>query len=189
MAIVQCPNQHYYDDSKNSECPYCQKLNRGESSEFGEKKTVYFESTQEEALTEARLDDVDENDKTIGIFEDEETGNTFVTGWLVCMNGLMKGKDYTLHAGRNFAGRSLDMDLVLTDDGKLSEKKHFSIIYDPKTITYYFMRGNGLCYINGESVEEEYILHAGDRIKAGDTEYVFIPFCEEGRKWEESEEE
>ncbi|MCD7796882.1 MAG: hypothetical protein LUG95_04555 [Clostridiales bacterium] len=27
MAIVQCKNKHYYDNSKYNECPHCKRMN------------------------------------------------------------------------------------------------------------------------------------------------------------------
>ena len=44
MAIVQCINQHYYDDSRNSSCPYCAKLSTAPAGtgELGEQFTSYL---------------------------------------------------------------------------------------------------------------------------------------------------
>lgn len=187
MAIVQCKNHHYYDDSKNQECPYCKKMeNLEDVNELGEQLTSYKEDAfdfQEEQLTEGYGDFVEEYEKTIGIFMDE-TKNTLTAGWLVCMHGLEKGKSYMIHSGRNFIGRSVDMDIVLSEDYKISEQKHFSIVYDPKSISFYFVAGNGQVYINERAVNEECLLKDGDLLSVGDSKYMFVPFCKEGRVWE-----
>ena len=186
MAIVQCKNHHYYDDSKNQECPYCQKMEFVQDrNELGEQLTSYMEEgfdDQDAQLTEGYGDFVEEYEKTIGIFTDE-TKNTLTAGWLVCMSGLEKGKSYIIHSGRNFAGRSIDMDIVLSEDFKISEQKHFSIVYDPKGISFYFVVGNGQVYINGKAANEECLLNDGDVISAGNSEYMFVPFCKKGRVW------
>lgn len=186
MAIVQCENNHYYDNSKNSECPYCAKMKtRVDTNEVNEQLTSYLDDgfqIQEEQLTEAYGDFVDECDKTIGIFLDE-TQNELTVGWLVCMQGLEKGKSYIIHSGRNFAGRSYDMDVVLSDDMGISREKHFSIVYDPKSISFYFVSGNGQTYINGEPAVDECLLNDGDMLALGDCEYMFVPFCKKGRVW------
>ena len=77
MAIVQCINGHYYDDSKNSECPYCRKMEEvGTTNELGEQLTSYFDSdTDDGQLTEAYGDNIGEDDRTIGIFLDETQMN------------------------------------------------------------------------------------------------------------------
>lgn len=186
MAIVQCNNHHYYDDSKNLECPYCKKMESLEDvNELGEQLTSYKDDVfdmQEEQLTEGYGDFVEEYEKTIGIYTDE-TKNTLTAGWLVCRQGIEKGKSYIIHSGRNFAGRSVDMDIVLSGDFKISEQKHFSIVFDPKSILFYFVGGNGQVYINGKAVNKECLLEDGDLILAGDSEYVFVPFCKKGRVW------
>ncbi len=186
MAIVQCENHHYYDDNKNRECPYCKKMEILEDeNELSEQLTSYKEDIldiQEEQLTEGYGEFVEEYEKTIGIFTDE-TKNTLTAGWLVCRQGLEKGKSYIIHSGRNFAGRSIDMDIVLSEDFKISEQKHFSIVYDPKSVSFYFVAGNGQVYINGHAENEEYLLQEGDLISVGDSEYMFVPFCKKGRVW------
>lgn len=186
MAIVQCENNHYYDNSKNSECPYCAKVKTGlDTCEINEQLTSYMDDgfqLQEEQLTEAYGDFVDECDKTIGIFIDE-TQNELTVGWLVCMKGLEKGKSYILHSGRNFVGRAFDMDIVLTDDMGITRDKHFSIVYDPKSISFYFVSGNGQTYINGKPGIDECKLNENDILEVGNSEYMFIPFCKKGRVW------
>ena len=118
MAIVQCPYNHYYDDKKNDTCPYCEKFNESEISadDFNEQLTSYAVMDDDDAqLTEGYGEFVSEYEKTIGIFIDE-TQNLFTVGWLVCVQGTEKGKSYVINSGRNFAGCSLDMDIVLSDD-------------------------------------------------------------------------
>ncbi len=186
MAIVQCPNNHYYDDKRNSTCPYCEKLNNTNiSGKLDEQLTSYIDSSEIDdnaVLTEGYGEGVTEYEKTIGIFIDEKE-NVLTVGWLVCLVGTEKGKSYVIHAGRNFAGRSVDMDIVLSDDNSLSREKHFSIVFDPKSISFYLVSGSGHTYINNEPVSSQQELFEGDIIKAGNSEYIFVPFCKEGRDW------
>lgn len=192
MAIVQCPCGHYFDDTRNDSCPYCEKYEGGavDSGELNEQLTSYydfgFESGADDGgyqLTEAYGEEVEEYERTIGIFT-EESGNVLTVGWLVCMCGPMKGKSYTVHSGRNFAGRSFDMDIVLSDDGYLSRENHFSVVYDPRGKAFYLVAGEGQSYLNGEAVTSQCELGEGDVIRAGMSEYIFVPFCKEGRDWD-----
>lgn len=187
MAIIQCPNNHYYDDKKDSFCPYCEKLdsNSQENGGMSEQLTSYFALPFEDddvQLTEAYGEAVEEYDKTIGIY-DFDTENELTTGWLVAVNGLLKGKSYTIHMGRNFAGRSYNMDISLSDDQMISREGHFSIVYEPKNNVFYLVAGSGQTYLNDKAVMEACELNEGDKIKAGQTEYVFVPFCKEERLW------
>ena len=188
MAIVQCKHNHYYDDQRELSCPYCAKISANPVSEDGiaEQMTSYFATPFEDddvQLTEAYGDNVDEYEKTIGIFT-YETQNELTAGWLVCMNGYMKGKSYPIHIGRNFAGRSLEMDIVLTDDARISRTNHFSIVYDPKSVTYFLVAGTGQIYLNGKAVVDTCELKESDEVQAGESKYMFIPFCKEGRVWD-----
>lgn len=187
LAIVQCSQNHYYDDKKNKTCPYCEKLNGSVADDGGinEQLTSYhdFSDFEDDArLTEAYGESVGDYEKTIGIFLDD-TQNVLTAGWLVCIEGAQKGKNFTINAGRNFAGRSLDMDIVLADDDSISRDKHFSIVYDPKTIAFYLVCGEGHTYLNNEPVLSQNQLSEGDAIQVGNSKYLFIPFCKEGRDW------
>lgn len=186
MAIVQCPNNHYYDDKRDATCPYCEKLNNAFIPEDGinEQLTSYMniEQHSDEQVTEAYGEYVQEFEKTIGIFTDESQ-NQLTAGWLVCIEGTEKGKSYVIRPGRNFAGRSLDMDIVLSDDTGIAREKHFFIIYDPKSVSFYLVCGKGHTYVNDEAVTSEILLTDGDIIKVGKSKYIFVPFCKEGRDW------
>ena len=187
MAIVQCPNNHYYDDKRNSTCPYCEKMNNAVTADAGvnEQLTSYIDPVEIDdnvQLTEGYGEAVTEFEKTIGIFIDE-TQNILTVAWLVCVDGLEKGKSYVIHSGRNFAGRSQDMDIVLSDDNSIAREKHFSIVYDPKSIAFYLVSGSGHTYVNGEAISSEKALVDGDVIQAGQSKYMFVPFCKEGREW------
>ncbi len=186
MAIVQCPSGHYYDDNRNDTCPYCEKLENDSpiSPGLNEQLTSYYESDygDDYRLTEGYGESVEEYDKTIGIFT-PETGNVLTAGWLVCVSGPVRGKSYVIHSGRNFAGRSFDMDIPLSDDNYLSRENHFSMVYDPRGKAFYLVSGEGQTYVNDNAVTSQIEIFEGDVIRAGMSEYVFIPYCKEGRDW------
>ena len=189
MAIVQCDQHHFYDNKRYPSCPICAKgfEEPRPDHEIRNSVTSYmddfdFPKPQNEAVTQGYSDFVNEDSHTIGIFTDESQ-NRLTVGWLMCMNGPMKGKSYPFFSGRCFAGRSNDMDLVLSDDLKITRVKHFSLVYDPMSVSYYVVPGYGQTYLNGVPVSEAMALREGDRISAGDSEYCFVPFCKEGRVW------
>lgn len=189
MAIILCPNGHYYDDLKSPFCPYCQKpVSSSPDDALREQLTEYggFYAADYEpdgAVTEGYDEFVEDDQKTIGIYYDEESMNILTVGWLVALTGVEKGKSYVIHSGRNYVGRDDNMDISLREDIKISRDTHFTIIYDPKSVCFYVTADNGLIWVNNKSIKDEAQLFEGDVIKAGDNEYIFIPYCKEGRVW------
>ena len=183
MAIVQCPYGHYYDNLKTESCPYCQK--EIDNDDLGEVKTSSFfeDSIDDFRLTEMIGEDIQEFEKTIGIFADEETGNLYTVGWLVSICGIEKGKSYILHSGRNYASRKYDADIPLMEDGKISRDNHFSVVFDPKSNEFFVVEGNGQIYLNDEPISSHCKLAEGDVITLGESKFVFVPYCKEGRNW------
>ena len=131
--------------------------------------------------------DIDDSDKTIalGFFGVSEEIQP-VTGWLVCTRGEEKGKDYRLHSGKNFIGRSAKMDVVLLKDNQIAREKHASIVYDPKGHGFYISPEEAnLVYHNDQLLAKVQELKENDKIRVGETELVFVPYCKEERRWQE----
>lgn len=187
MAIVQCPNHHYYDDRRDAECPYCVHIQTEEYELEGinEQVTVYAEPPAidlEEKLTEAYGDYVGDYERTISVYL-EENANRLTVGWLVCMAGSDRGRSQVIFSGRNLAGRDPMMDIVLPCENGLTEENHFSVVYEPKSMTFYLVAGTGETRLNGRPIIAEAVMVEGDEIEVGQTKYVFVPFCKEGRDW------
>ena len=200
--IQKCKNGHWYDSDVNAVCPHCKRQ--------GEKLSIMVDNIREDDKTVSLMDidnslsetlgpltgfvpDTDINiqsnyqddDKTISFGFFDTTKIQPVTGWLVCTEGYEKGKDYRLHSGKNFVGRSTSMDVVLIDDKSISRNKHCSITYDPKGSAFYISAEHGnIVYLHEEPVSDTSVLNNGDTINIGDTKLVFVAFCQEGRTWE-----
>jgi hypothetical protein len=208
-VITRCNNGHWYDSAVNKSCPHCKNAS--------EKLSIRLDDVEEDdhtiSIAEADIslgeelgaiigssmgnnnipdsgEDADD-DRTISFGFFDVTSTQPVVGWLVCMKGNEKGKDFRLHSGKNFIGRSVSMDIVLVDDKKISREKHCSVTYDPKGNHFFLSpEGGNLTYKNDELLESPVELNEGEQITIGETELLFIPFCKEERKWEkESEKE
>ncbi len=139
-----------------------------------------------EELLDERLKELseDEKDKTVSLFGGTLTVQP-VTGWLVCINGTEAGKDYRLHAGKNFVGRSMAMDVSIVGDKSVARNKHCSVIYEPNKNTFYVSSESGnVVYLNEATVESYTELSEDDVLKIGETELVLVPYCKEDRRWE-----
>lgn len=186
MAIIQCPKGHYYEDSRDDTCPYCKKMASDtlENEDIGEQLTQYKTPVidDEEVPTEAYGENVKEEEKTIGIFTQEER-NLLTAGWLVCVKGIEKGASYPIYSGRCFVGRDEMMDIVLRGDRTISRKQHCSLVYDPRANRFFAVSGEGLVYINNRILSSTAELFENDILQLGDSAYLFIPFCKGERVW------
>lgn len=107
-----------------------------------------------------------------------------VVGWLVCIDGIERGRDYRLHGGRNFIGRAVQMDVSIPDDPKLSRDNHASIIYDSRSKKFFALPGEAShTVLNGATLDAPAALIDGDIIECGGSKLCFIGFCNEGRTW------
>ena len=202
--IVKCENGHWYDASTNRSCPHCKQESEKLSLKLDDieedDKTISFaevdaafgseldeiiaKSPMDQSVVNASVpasDSEEDDDKTISFGLFEFTNTEPVTGWLVCMSGDERGKDFRLRAGKNHIGRSLEMDVVLLEDKKVARDKHCSIIYDPKS-NYFFLssESGNLTYLNQKPMR----IDEGDEITIGDTTLRFVPFCKEEVTWE-----
>jgi len=192
MAILRCENGHFYDDSRQPECPHCVK----ESStvtrqELNEGMTMHLSAAgaapAETSRQKVRIDmggavKGPEDEKTVGIYRTQK-GCDPVVGWLVCVEGNEKGRDYRLHTGRNFIGRGLKSDVSLPDDEQISRENHCSIVFEPKKNMYAIIRGGGEIHVNGSSIQGSQALIGDEIITIGASDFVFVPYCKEGRSW------
>lgn len=115
-----------------------------------------------------------------------KTGIDPVTGWLVCVEGPDKGRDFRIRNEKNFIGRSERMDIHIGGDDAISRENHAMISFNPRKITtkLYPGEGRGIVYLNGDELETPTDLKAYDLIEMGQSKFIFIPFCGEAFKWE-----
>lgn len=118
------------------------------------------------------LDDV----KTVTQFANE-IGEEPVTGWLVAIEGIYRGKSFSLKAGVNIIGRNADAYVCLKKDAQVSRNKHAVLIYEPKQKKFYLGEGDELVYCNGELVYGRQELAGFDKIEIGRGTYMFVPLC------------
>jgi len=171
---------HFYDSNRHTVCPNCESGIEDEKTVSG--LTMNLKDHSEAALNLVDLNpDTPVEEKTVSIFK--KRGWDPVTGWLVCVSGPERGRDYRLHTGRNFLGRAPQMDISVADDMEISRLNHCSVVYEPRKREYLLVPGSVNIYLNGQSLNKVTALTTGDTVGVGGSEFVFIPFCEEGREW------
>lgn len=197
MAIIRCSRGHYYDNEKFSQCPHCGIFAVEEDEKTvampmpgmiaggDDDKTVAMTPLKAPAAGAVHtVPDVDEDDKTISLYA-EEKGVDFIVGWLVCVQGPERGRDYRLHQGFNRIGRDYKMDVAVMEDVSLSREAACAVVYDDKSNHFFAVQQTGAdAYLNGEALSGARELKTGDVLKAGNSEFEFVAFCREGRTWE-----
>lgn len=163
-----------------------------------------FDVSNDVAATETGDDD----DHTVGFFDDDffttpadsvptvspapapvvKTVNKVTTpcvGWLVSLGGAHIGTDFRLKVGKNFVGRSPQMDVALTEDKSVSRDRHAIVVYEPKEHLYLVQPGEAstLVYKNNEVVLTPTKLETYDVITVGDINLLFIPLCNKQFNW------
>lgn len=176
MAIVQCEYGHYYDDEKFTACPHC-----GEQAAEDELTMSFVE--EEERVIDKLAAMVNGEEKTVGFYQVKMKADP-VVGWVVCTEGPERGRDFRIHTGRNFIGRSNRMDISVIDDPAVSREKHCSIVFEPIQKEFMLAPGEGRAtYINTRILKEPEALKDGDVIGIGDSKFVFVAFCKGERAW------
>lgn len=109
-----------------------------------------------------------------------------VVGWLVCVEGVDRGRDYRIHSGYNTIGRESSNDICITGDNKISREKQALIAFDSQECLFFIAPGDGknLIRVNNRVLMVPTELHAQDTISIGNTKLMFIPLCSETFTWE-----
>lgn len=130
-------------------------------------------------------DSEEDDDRTVGYFSTSADRTEPPAGYLVCTAGRDYGKGFPLKTGNNSIGRSVIMDVVVTDE-KVSRDRQAFVLYEPIKREFYIKpgEGTGLCYLNGELVLAPSKMKAYDRILLGDTTLMLVPVCCEKFSWD-----
>ena len=208
MALVECGNGHLFDNAMYQYCPYCgnnnSMINFGVSEDVGVTAPVQgYQSYQPEApqmapqpvpqpapapapAPQAPQQVGSDIGKTVGLFQKKMNFEP-VVGWLVCIEGPEKGKDFRILGRTNLVGRSEKMDICLKNDATISRESHAKVAYDEKHNAFHVIPGDStnIAYLNDEPVYVPLELKKGDILEFGECKLVFIPFCDDKFTWKE----
>lgn len=191
MAVIECTNGHLYNTDQYSACPYCNaNLNR---LDFGAGNNSQASASEVGATVapagynrDRRQDSEKDIGKTVAVFQ-KNFSREPVAGWLVCIEGVERGKDYRVTAKNNSIGRSEMMDICIKGDRTVSRENHARIAYDGKHNNFYLIPADSVnsIYINDEPIYAPTQLKKGDIIELGESKFVFVPFCDDAFNWQD----
>lgn len=200
MNMQQCNNGHFYDQSKFSQCPYCNSSANNDSQTVPLETAFEFDpiSTGDDGFMSNGSDPgktvaIQPNDSpTVAVFSGGDNpgkpGYDPVVGWLVCIDGASKGQDFRLFNGNNSLGRGASSRIRIPNDPAISQENAAYVAYDGISKKYYFQAGNGrnLIRVNEELLlpNQSRELTAFDRVRIGESTLLFIPLCGEAFNWD-----
>lgn len=185
MAVVKCDRGHFFDNEKYAQCPHC-------AAREGEDDPVTMAMEREAveeyaaAYVKSRAPGIHvpaDPQRTAGI--KEQTGARNIAGWLVCVDGEDRGKDYPLYAGFNRVGRGASNDIVVRGDREIAREEHCSVVYEQKKNLFYLVpKAGSLTYLDERLAERAQEIETGQIISLGSIRLEFIAYCRGEKKWE-----
>ncbi len=153
----------------------------------GAQSVPLAQAVQHVSSAPVRLVPADDDDGKTVSYYGGTMGTEPVVGWLVCIDGQVLGRGFDLKTGKNFVGRSIDMDIILEGDSSVSRDRHAIITYEPKGRVFIAQPGDSreLFYINEQVVLSNVEMKSRDILTIGNTRLMFIPFCGKDFAWED----
>lgn len=218
MALIRCQQGHFYDPSRHNACPYCGSMPAGGTGATEAQQQPMVPPPLGGAPSPVGatrpLRDVPqpvigptvplrpagahlggslkgpEEGRTVAV-DMKKAGIDPVVGWLVCIKGPSRGRDYRIRSGRNGIGRSEAMDVQIAGDNTVSRENHAFLVYEPRKRSFSIRPGDGrgLVYLNGDEVVQASDIKGYDIIEIGETQLMFVPLCGEKFNWDQGKED
>lgn len=159
-------------------------LSRQQTSDMG--TTVSLAQALNMASAQNPAAQMEDSGKTVGYYGGSLQTEP-VVGWLVCIEGDVLGKAFELKNGKNFIGRSTNMDVVLAGDASVSRERHAIVTYEPKGRVFFAQPGESreLFYVDDQVVLMSIQLKDRSILSVGNTKLMFIPLCGPDFSWDD----
>ena len=191
-TMKTCPNGHHYDGGKHASCPFCAGSGFASTEplagSFGATEPLNGAGFAPEFGATAPPQGGGPNpfsvETMIGGDQAEAGQAEPVVGWLVCIEGPVRGMDYRIHAGYNYIGRDSG-DIRIRGDQQISRQNHAMIAFDSGELTYFVgpAAGRNLIKVNGKTVLNAVEIQSYDVISIGTTKLIFVALCSEKFSW------
>lgn len=200
MADKRCENGHFIDENWDI-CPYCPPRAResfvgrpARESEGGLRRidggSIASMEDRSVRPPERRPGEFPVQ-RTVAVPKMELAAqpaeNRFTVGWLVGINGSVRGESYTVRTGRNVIGRSPKSDIVVADEQ--ASAHHADLVYRPDERRFILMDHNSTngTYVNEVEITPRRDLMPRDVIRIGKQRFIFIALCDASFSWDDQE--
>ena len=182
--IVKCKLGHSYYPSVTAECPVCARDRSGQRPTVTDGPVKMAKRDYEEP---AGYQNKEDDDDVTQVAVEREMGFLPVAGWLVCIDGAQRGKDYKIRMENNYIGRGPGMDIRILGDDTISRNNHATLSFDRRTGKFFYTPGMGrsIDYINDNAVLGTVELKTRDIIEIGKSKLMFMPLCGSKFNWED----
>ena len=199
IKMIECPNGHYYNAAVHASCPECAKagMNAGEGN---------FPKTTPPGVDTPAQGAVMGHTMPVNNYSIPSGGNGAtpfvptvpggnlaadgqlepVVGWLVCIDGPLRGVDFRIHDGYNYIGRE-EGDIHIHGDDQISRQKHAVISFYAKRQTFHVgpADGRNIIELNDEPVFSPVEMKSFDVLTVGSTKLMLVALCGSRFSWTE----
>ncbi len=206
MADKRCANGHFIDESWDI-CPYCPVENAEQEVPIVRPTragAVVVPGVTEEPVVRPRVEStkaappptpaapvkpvqVPPMERTVAVqkLDMPSVAKRYVVGWLIGLNGSIRGESYPIRMGRNVLGRDRASDIVVNDDQ--ASTHHADLMFRPEERRFILMDHNSTngTYVNESEIEPRRDLSVKDIIRIGSHRFVFMPLCHDGFFWDD----
>ena len=202
--LVTCTQGHIYNANANATCPFCGSPEAGAAASntpgafprtMAPEESVNVNVQQQASSVGHTMPVTPYDEVKTGSFQPTVLGDDLasdgqvdpVVGWLVCIEGPMRGVDFRIHNGYNYIGREIG-DIHISGDQQISAEKHAVIAFDAAERLYYFApsAGRNIVRVNGKTVMNSVEIKSYDIISIGASKMLFIGLCGEQFMWNEA---
>ena len=151
-------------DSKKKDQP-AKKKKKKTMGLFGRKKDENQETSEEVSHEEGG--DFGEKTQFIQVGPDRPKE---CVGWVVALNGPLKGQDFRLVTGKNVIGTAADCDIVLTD--QFMSARHAVLRHEEGSFVLLDLDSTNGSFVNDKQVSKEELID-NDRVRLGKSDLKF----------------
>ena len=202
IKMIECPNGHYYNAAVHASCPECAASGAAAPS-FPKTTPPGVEvphapiQTPVQAPAMGHTMPVNNRDYAAGGpatpfgIPTAPGGNLAadsqiepVVGWLVCIDGPLRGVDFRIHDGYNYIGRE-EGDIHIHGDNQISRQKHAVVSFYAKRQSFHVgpADGRNIIELNGEPVFSPMEMKSFDVLTVGSTKLMLVALCGETFSW------
>ena len=198
IKMIECPNGHYYNAAIHAACPECAKNGTADDGRFPKTMAPGAAPAAQPPVMGHTMPvnnrEVPSGGPATPFGVPTMPGGNLagdsqlepVVGWLVCIDGPLRGVDFRIHDGYNYIGRE-EGDIHIHGDNQISRQKHAVISFYAKRRTFHVgpADGRNIIELNDEPVFSPVEMKSHDVLTVGSTRLMLVTLCGPRFSWTE----